>query len=269
MSDAIPYRACPACASDRIRDLAEFARDTWRIGACTACDFIFLRNPVDYAALEEDVAWEASYKEEDARREKKRGLVKKTAARARALGYRLRGNPMGRYLRLLGPGKILDIGCGGVARWRPPFEPYGIELSKFLAEKSDAQMRGHGGYCKQGAGAEAIWDFDENFFDSIMMHSFLEHEVQYRRLLQGSFRALRPGGKAFIRVPNFTSLNRKLSGANWPGFRYPDHVNYFTPASLRTACEEAGFTFKLVNRHKIWLDDNIQALAIKPTKGAQ
>ena len=97
-----------------------------------------------------------------------------------------------------------------------------------------------------------------------MMHSYLEHEVQYRELLAGCFRCLKPGGKAFVRVPNFSSVNRRMSGAKWPGFRYPDHVNYFTPKTLRAAATEAGFDFKLTNKATIWLDDNIQALLIKP-----
>lgn len=269
MSTAQAYRSCPACASGAIRDCAQFARDTWRIGACGVCDFVFLRNPVDYTALEEDSAWEVTFRKEDAQREKTRGPLKRFASSARQLGYKLRGDPMKRYLRLLGPGKILDIGCGGVTRWRAPFEPYGIELSRALAEKSDREMRALGGYCTQGAGAEAIWTFQPAFFDSVMMHSFLEHEVQFKRLLEGCFRTLRPGGRAFIRVPNFAALNRRISGPTWPGFRYPDHVNYFTPSTLRAACEAAGFTFRLVNRHKIWLDDNIQALAIKPAEARE
>lgn len=266
MTAAPTYRPCPACASDQITDLAQFARDVWRIGACKACDFVFLRNPVDYTALTDDFAWEKTYEVAGAAHLKKRSALSKIAYELRAFGYRMRGDQMGRYLRLLGPGKILDIGCGDVVRWRAPFVPHGIELSTELCKRADDKMRALGGECVHGAGAEAIWEFPETYFDSVMMHSFLEHEVAYKRLLAGSFRTLRPGGRAFIRVPNFSALNRRLSGAKWPGFRYPDHVNYFTPASLRHAVEEAGFEFRLVNRHRIWLDDNIQALAIKPTQ---
>jgi hypothetical protein len=56
------------------------------------------------------------------------------------------------------------------------------------------------------------------------------------------------------------------SGKSWPGFRYPGHVNDFTPASLRHAVDRAGFHFRLVIRRKIWLDDNIQARAIRPAQ---
>lgn len=86
------------------------------------------------------------------------------------------------------------------------------------------------------------------------------------KILTGAIRCLKEGGKAFIRVPNFNALNRYVSGAKWPGFRYPDHVTYFTVKTLKAVAAQAGFDFKLVNRHKIWLDDNIQAVLIKPTK---
>jgi hypothetical protein len=65
--------------------------------------------------------------------------------------------------------------------------------------------------------------------------------------------------------PNHNAINRHISGPKWPGFRYPDHVNYFTFKTLKTDAAKAGFDFKLVNPHKICLDDNILALLTKPT----
>ncbi|MCO4825026.1 class I SAM-dependent methyltransferase [Amylibacter sp.] len=264
MNALTPFRPCPACDTPDVTNMAQFAHDTWKIGKCKLCDFVFLRNPTEYEALEEDFAWEETFWAEDAERKKKRGILKRAAYHARMLGYRLKGDPQNKYVKLLGAGKILDIGCGEVVRWTAPFEPYGIEISKHLHARADAKMKALGGECFQGAGAERIFTLPENHFDSVMMHSYLEHEVQYRELLAGCFRCLKPGGRAFIRVPNFNSLNRRLVGAKWPGFRYPDHVNYFTQQTLRTAAQEAGFEFKLTNKAKIWLDDNIQALLTKP-----
>ncbi len=259
------YRPCPACGSESISDLPELAPDPWRIGQCDACALVYLRNPVDYDALEaEDLAWETKFATEAAQREKKRGRLKRFARAVRGIAKRIRGDNQRFYTRLLGTGRMLDIGCANLIRMGPPNVPFGIELSKHFAEGADKVMRAAGGYCLQGAGAERIFDFPENFFDGIVMSSYLEHEVQFPAVLEGAFRALRPGGRIYIRVPNFSALNRKVSGADWPGFRHPDHVTYFTPATLKDTVQRAGFDFKLVNRHKIWLDDNIQALAIKP-----
>ena len=259
------YRPCPACGSETISDLADLAPAPWRIGQCDTCDLVYLRNPVDYDALEaEDLSWETKFSTEAEQRARKRGPLKRLARYLRETGKRLRGDDQKFYTRLLGTGRMLDIGCANLIRMGSPNIPYGIELSKHFAEGADKVMRAAGGYCLQGAGAERIFDFPEDFFDGIVMSSYLEHEVNFPGVLEGALRALRPGGRIYIRVPNFSSLNRRFSGADWPGFRHPDHVTYFTPDTLKDVIQRAGFEFKLVNRHKIWLDDNIQALAIKP-----
>ena len=144
MTKAPTYRPCPACMAHDVTDLAEFAREAWTIGMCRVCDFVFLRNPAEYEALEEDFAWEETFWAEDAKRKAKRGLHKRLAYQVRMLGYRLKGDPQKKYLRLLGPGKILDIGCGEVVRWTAPFVPYGIEISKHLHARADAKMRALG-----------------------------------------------------------------------------------------------------------------------------
>lgn len=226
---------------------------------------VYLQNPADYEALEEDFAWEKTFIKEGQNRERKKSLIKRIARQIRIMNYRMRSTPNDHYLKILGPGNILDVGCGDVVRWRKPFVPFGIEISKALHKTANDLMKPLGGECKLGAGAEAIWAFDENHFDSIMMHSYLEHETQVSKILDGAMRCLKSGGKIFIRVPNYNALNRHVSGPKWPGFRYPDHVNYFTVKTLRSVAAKAGFEFKLVNRHKIWLDDNIHALLIKPS----
>ena len=262
---ATPTRACPICETDKAISLPHYSRGEWAVVECTVCAMVYLRNPVDYVELEENFAWENTFAQEDKSREKKRSLIKRAAYQARMLGYKIKGDQNLHYLKILGGGNILDVGCGDVVRWRAPFVPYGIEISKAMQKTANNLMKPLGGECLLGAGAEAIWDFPEDKFDSIMMHSYLEHEVQVSKILNGAHRCLKQGGKAYIRVPNFNALNRRISGAKWPGFRYPDHVNYFTVKTLKSVAAKAGFDFKLVNRHKIWLDDNIQAVLIKPT----
>jgi hypothetical protein len=52
-------------------------------------------------------------------------------------------------------------------------------------------------------------------------------------------------------------------GPKWCGFRYPDHVNYFTLHSLRDVAARAGFTTGLVNRISFPVDDNVSVLLRK------
>jgi len=77
--------------------------------------------------------------------------------------------------------------------------------------------------------------------DLVIMSSFLEHEAQPLALLQTLAPVLSAEALIVLKVPNFGCINRSLRGGRWCGFRYPDHVNYFTPATLKRLAEEAGF----------------------------
>lgn len=263
-----PHRACPACDSTVATRIDAYSPNGWVVAACDACGFVFLRNPPPYAALEEDFAWEKTYA---AKKETGGSTGLSTTSRRVRTGIRRLGAPPGArgiatLARIFGTGRVLDIGCGHGHRILPPMVPYGIELSRALHAQADARMRAAGGFCLHAAGAEGIAEFDAEFFDGIVMHSYLEHETAVARVLEGSFRALKPGGKVYVRVPNFASLNRRIVGPKWCGFRYPDHVNYFTPASLARVAARAGFTTHVLNRFHLWFDDNIKAVLRKPAE---
>lgn len=261
MLDQSSYRDCPACEATQATALSAYSPEPWHVACCDFCGFTFLRNPPDYEALEEEFAWEKTYE------------AKKGAARGSTffspMARRIRNkigmyrDKTGAFRRWFNDGNVLDIGCGLGHRISPPMTPYGIELSVELHKQADQIMRERGGYCQHGAGAQAIWEFDEAMFDGIIMNSYLEHETQVMQVLKGAHRALKPSGAVFVRVPNYGSLNRRLIGAKWCGFRYPDHVNYFTLQSLRDVAARAGFDCQLINTISLPVDDNISVLLRK------
>lgn len=261
-SAQVTLRDCPTCGASDASKLPEYSPDNWIVATCTDCDLTYLRNPVAYEALEEDFAWEKTYEEKSAKGGSTRASG--TVRKLRAATVGLHRDKHDKFRQWFNDGHVLDVGCGGAEhRVRAPMTPYGIELSRALHAEADASMRAQGGFCAFGAGAEAIWDFDEAMFDGIVMHSYLEHETDVMGVLKGAHRALKNSGAVFIRVPNFGSLNRRVIGPKWCGFRYPDHVNYFTAATLRETARRAGFTMSIVNRMRLAVDDNIHALLRK------
>jgi 2-polyprenyl-3-methyl-5-hydroxy-6-metoxy-1,4-benzoquinol methylase len=261
MHDDTLFRNCPACASANATVQRAYSPSPWLVAACDSCGFVYLRNPPGYEALKEDFAWEKTY---EAKKMSTRGstVFSPLVRRVRnSLGmYR---NKTQSYRRWFNDGYVLDIGCGSGGRITPPMTPFGIELSTSLQKTSDEVMRARGGYCLFGAGAEAIQKFEPEMFDGIIMFSYLEHESQVMDVLKGAYSVLKPSGAVFIRVPNYGSLNRRAIGSNWCGFRYPDHVNYFTLQSLRDVAARAGFTTILVNWITLAVDDNISVLLRK------
>jgi 2-polyprenyl-3-methyl-5-hydroxy-6-metoxy-1,4-benzoquinol methylase len=262
-ADFSAVRACPACAARSGRHLSAYDRDHWRIVDCGVCDFVYLENPPGYDALVDDFAWEKTY---DAEAEYRRRTRPVTTWLSRALRFRfaLFGRSVDRVARLMGGGRVLDIGCGaGNPAFMRGCIPYGIEISRALFKLADASMRAHGGRAVHAPAVEGLQAFEDDMFDGVIMHSYLEHEERPLEVLSGVARVLKRAGKAYVRVPNFGSINRRVTGAKWCGFRYPDHVNYFTVDSLAAMAARAGLTLKLVNRLTVSVDDNIKAVLTK------
>ncbi|UOA26063.1 Ubiquinone biosynthesis O-methyltransferase [Pseudosulfitobacter sp. DSM 107133] len=262
MHSVSTYRPCPLCESTQCVPLRAYSPDPWQVVTCDECSMTYLRNPVVYEALEQDFAWEKTYA---AKAEASKGstFASKFVRKLRTNLGVIHRDKQAHFRRWFSDGHVLDIGCGAGARILPPMTPFGIELSTALHAQADDIMRSRGGYCLKGAGAETIWEFDEAQFDGIVMFSYLEHETNVMGVLNGVYRALKNTGAVFVRVPNFNSLNRKIIGPKWCGFRYPDHVNYFSLRTLRKAAADAGFTTKLVNSFSLPVDDNISVLLRK------
>lgn len=255
-------RACPCCTATDTTPWPQYSPANWDVVRCTTCDMTYLQNPVAYEALEEDFAWEKTYEVKKKTTKGSTSLSPAIRSFRKKLGLTHR-NKHDKYRAWFNDGHVLDVGCGLGHRIQPPMTPYGIELSTQLHAHADAFMRAHGGYCQHGAGAEAIWEFPEQHFDGIVMNSYLEHETDAMTVLKGAHRALKDSGAVYIRVPNFGSLNRRFIGPKWCGFRYPDHVNYFTLNTLKDICARAGFTSELVNKIALPVDDNITVLLRK------
>ncbi len=254
-------RSCPACGAAASTDIPAYCRGPWRICACDTCGFVYLKNPPAYEALVEEFAWEKT-KAED--RQKRAAEVPFLIALDKAFSFRqrFRGGLASRYRKVFGSGRVLDVGCGRGRALPEPLIPFGIELSAARHAEADAYMRTRGGYALFGPAIEKLKDFPEGSFDGVLMSSILEHEPEPKALLRGVHRVLAPGGKLYLRLPNFGSSNRKITGAKWCGFRYPGHVNYFTTPQLKRMAEECGYAWRQLNR---WspLADNMLVLLTK------
>lgn len=254
-------RDCPACGGSAAKALPKFSRDGWRVVACEACDFVYLRNAPDYELLVEEFAWEKTYAAEKVRRRSDGPLFR---ALDRAMSWRtaLKRDAGARYRKVFGAGRVLDIGCGGGEILPEPLIPYGIEISAALHAQADVVMRERGGYAIHAPGIDGLKEFPDDFFDGVLMSSILEHEKNPKALLDGVRRVLKPGGKLYLRQPNYGCTNRKVMGAKWCGFRYPDHVNYFRVSDLARMARETGFAFSHLNRFAPCAD-NMHALLTK------
>jgi SAM-dependent methyltransferase len=219
---------------------------------------VYLSRAPDYSVLRRDLAWEKTHKQETIRRKRKLIYRLDYATRFRMkLGKWL---DQRQVLRAVGKGgNVLDVGCGAACRIADGLVPFGIEISEALAKTVEPVYRRRGGYVVNAPAIDGLDRFEDEFFDCVIMRSYLEHEMHPRPVLEKVFWRLRKGGTVFVKVPDFGCLGRHVMGPNWCGFRFPDHLNYFTGASLRGLAEAVGFRFKRKNLIPM-LNDNLYAV---------
>ncbi|MBU6400236.1 MAG: methyltransferase domain-containing protein [Verrucomicrobia bacterium] len=130
-------------------------------------------------------------------------------------------------------GRVLDVGCSTGAflyqlRRRYPADYEGVGTDVAVAALDHAESRG----VPVVRAPFLEHDFGNATFDAITFWAVIEHLVEPGRFMRKAAALLRPGGTGFVLVPNLGSLAVRLLGAK---YRYlmPDHVNYFTEATLR------------------------------------
>jgi len=251
-------RVCPLCERATATRTLDVAPAPWVVRQCNESGMVFLENPPGYASLQSELAWEVTWQREaDARaaaaptlyalsrvvKSFRQRVLKRNKVAALATAI-VRGSRSERV-------HLLDLGCGEgqllglvmdrlTPAQRQRCVPHGVEISNELARRSDAALAIHGGRCVHASALEGLAGFDTAYFDLIVMASFLEHEIQPLPLLRECARRLRAGGHVLVKVPNHASWNRHLRGARWCGYRWPDHVNYFTPQTLAAMAQAAG-----------------------------
>jgi SAM-dependent methyltransferase len=269
---AVLARNCPKCGTDNsATDALAYSWQNWILKGCSSCAFVYLENPPGYEALVSEFAWERNHSDRGERMRKDFPLsyhFSRYWTPIRRWVIRKPDKVASRVKAAFPPGLVVDIGCGmgdQLARLPESYEPLGVEISLELARRAEERLAGRDGKILTMSAVEGLAAVPVGTVSGILMRSFLEHEQQPAELLARAWAALRPGGAAIIKVPNYASINRRVMGPRWCGFRFPGHVNYFTPQSLRDMVEAAGFQverFGLFDR--FYLSDNMWMVASKP-----
>lgn len=248
----------------------------WQVVRCGETDLVFLANPPSFEQLSEEFAWEKSSRIERQRRADKRPMLDRLSGLSKSMRRRFAGRRNKTTHLLQGivgqraKSSVLDIGCGSghlmlaftdlMSRKGQTVVPCGLEISKQLAEQARGPIEARGGKVVQSAAVHGLSAWDDGEVDTVMMISYLEHEAQPLAVLREIKRVLKPDGQCLLKVPNFACWNRRIRGRQWCGFRYPDHVNYFTPSTLREACVRGGLQFSQAWSDRTPLSDNMYAI---------
>jgi SAM-dependent methyltransferase len=222
-----------------------FTGETFRLVACRGCDLQFLDPRPGPALIGE--YYPADYTAHQIEPRPLRGWQREVGGE----GARP-GGPLTRlrlHLRQAmhwytipaheGGGRYLDIGCGSGklldTMRQLGWETHGVEVATAAAERARAA-----GHRVQAATAEEF-EVEAEHFQAVSMCHVLEHTHSPTRALANVHRALAPGGRFFLTVPNIKSVQARLLGRYWWSSDAPRHIYQFDRATVRAYLERAGF----------------------------
>jgi 2-polyprenyl-3-methyl-5-hydroxy-6-metoxy-1,4-benzoquinol methylase len=224
VSQGQPSRACPVCGGEDAREYLR--KGELRLVRCDRCSMVFANPaPAEFASGKYYDDTGEDYYLSPAKLESDYAPVR-----------------FERELKLFHNycpgGAVLDVGCSTGAflfhlnqRFQGRYAVVGTDVSG--APLDYAESRGvrvlRGNFTEQ--------DFGETKFDAVTFWAVFEHLLEPSRFLDKALSILAPGGLCFVLVPNLKSLAGRLLGAHYR-YIYPQHLNYFTRATLEKLVQE-------------------------------
>ena len=237
-------RNCPVCGSAESQPYLE--KQGLKVVRCARCSMLFANPvPAEFASGQYYDTAGAEYYLSPAKLESDYAAVR----------FERELNLFWRHCQ---SGAVLDVGCSSGAflyqlNHRSPgsYEILGTDVSGaplgYAESKGVPVLRGD----------FLTHDFGGKKFDAVTFWAVLEHLIEPKRFLDKAASILKPGGKCFVLVPNMKSLAVRSIGKRYR-YVYPQHLNYFTAATLKKlvgdSFEVAEIRFTHFNPIVIWQD---------------
>ncbi len=228
-TDEIPVPACPVCRSETARPRFEIEGMESRIVVCPQCGLgRFAPAP---SAEQVRSYYPDEYYGNTGR--KFEGVVESLVRiiAARQGRFLSRGLPDG--------ARVLDVGCGRGVLLRAfadrGYDVHGTEVSAAAAQGADPRATIHITSRLEDAALPGA------SFDQIVLWHVFEHLPDPQATVKEIHRLLKPGGKAVIAVPNFSSLQARWTDAGWFHLDPPRHLFQYPAETLRRLLEDNGF----------------------------
>jgi SAM-dependent methyltransferase len=242
MGETIHYTACPVCGSATIRDVLKakdftVSHESFTITECSKCSLRFTQEVPDAASIS------PYYKSEDyiSHTNTAKGLInrlyqfvrKRTLVQKRKLIEKKTGARKGH---------LLDVGSGTGA-FVQHMQQQGWQVTG-LEPDSDARKMASTSNGVELTDISQFYQLPASSFDAITLWHVLEHVHDLHPYVQQLKKFLKPNGKLFIAVPNYTSKDAAIYKEYWAAYDVPRHLYHFSPASLQVLMEKNGLTLQ-------------------------
>jgi 2-polyprenyl-3-methyl-5-hydroxy-6-metoxy-1,4-benzoquinol methylase len=129
-------------------------------------------------------------------------------------------------------GSVLDVGCSSGAFLHQLKKRHPNDYQIWGTDVSNAPLNHASRMGVPIIKGDFLSHAFEQSFDAVTFWAVMEHLFEPQRFLEKAGSILKPGGLCFILVPNMKSLAVKLVGSKYR-YIFAEHLNYFTPETLR------------------------------------
>ncbi len=246
----VHYTHCPICSSDNIK-AALTAEDytvshqKFAVWHCNACTARFTQDVPEQNAIGPYYQSDSYISHSDT----KKGIVntlyhavrKRTLQKKRNLIVAETAMPQG---------ALLDIGCGTGA-FLHTMQTAGWQITGLEPDET-ARNKANELYKLQPQSPEKLFELAAASYNAITMWHVLEHVHELHAYIKQLEVLLKPAGKIFIAVPNYTSKDAAIYKKQWAAYDVPRHLYHFSPAAMRQLLKQHGLTVKTIK--PMWFD---------------
>lgn len=260
----IHYTGCPVCGSPGIKYVFSVrdhsvSQEEFKIFECNKCSLRFTQDIPPQEMIG------TYYKSEDyiSHTNTSKGLVNRLYQSVRKRTLR---NKQKLIQRLTGleNGSLLDIGSGTGA-FANQMKAAGWEVTA-LEPDPGARKIGKELYNLEIQALENFFQLPQASFDTITLWHVLEHVHELHRYVEQFKFLLKPGGKLFVAVPNYTSKDASTYQAYWAAYDVPRHLYHFSPKAMKELMYK--HDLKIAECLPMWYDSfYVSLLSSKYKKG--
>lgn len=245
----VHYSHCPVCDSTEINPLLtvtdySVSKESFVIWQCNACTLRFTQDVPDQESIG------PYYQSPDyiSHSNTNKGLLNQLYQRVRKFTLDQKASLIIGHTKP--KGKMLDIGAG-IGAFLNEMKGRGWEVTG-VEPDSGARSQARSLFGLELLQTEVLQDLPRRSFDAITLWHVLEHVHALQDYMALLHDLLAPGGKIFIAVPNYTSVDAQIYGNAWAAYDVPRHLYHFTPASIAALVKRHGLVVK--EQKPMWFD---------------
>ena len=235
----IIYQRCPVCDSTGIQKFLTatdhtVSKEPFEIWQCAHCSLRFTQNIPE----QHDIGRYYQSDEYISHTETNKGIINRLYLWVRQLTLRSKQKFIEEKAGMK-KGRLLDVGAGTGAfvhhMQKAGWQVTGLEPDATAIGRAQSQ------YGLNLRPVDSLFALPAASFDVITMWHVLEHIHDLHGYIEQLKKLLKPSGKLFIAVPNYTSRDAGQYRAYWAAYDVPRHLYHFSPAAMQA----------LMNRHHL------------------